>query len=363
MLSLDRRSTIRTLAGMDLTVSTTARCWDCLGVRNTVRPSSARDASREAARATAVFPRPVGAWATRVLPEAVHSLASLRNSLCPGRGAGNGNRSRCDAHMFCHQSHGKSLYPIRSGYVLEEGQIIEYIIKDLTPPRWIDMKFNITGDNLQIVNVEFNPGEVIYSEAGSMMYMSGNVRMEAKAKGGLMSGLKRSLSGESFFVTNFHADGGPGLVGFVGNVPGKIMPIDLRGGKQWLLQKTAFLAAEDDVNMDIAMQRKFGAALFGGEGLILQKVFGEGTVFIAGAGDFIEYNLMPGQVMKVSTANVAAWEASVSYDIQSLGLKTALFGGEGLFVTTLTGPGRIILQSMTMSKLAASLVPYLPNRG
>lgn len=225
------------------------------------------------------------------------------------------------------------------------------------------MKYTITGDNLQFVNVELTPGETIYSEAGSMVYMSGNVRLETKASGGIMSGLKRTLAGESFFVTNFQAEGGPGLVGFGGNVPGKIMALDLRGGKQWLLQKTAFLAAESKVTLDIAFQRKFGAALFGGEGLILQKVQGEGTVFIAAAGDIIEYNLLPGQVMKVSTANVVAWESSVSYDIQSLGIKTALFGGEGLFVTTLTGPGRILLQSMTLSKLANSLVPYLPNRG
>jgi uncharacterized protein (TIGR00266 family) len=225
------------------------------------------------------------------------------------------------------------------------------------------LKYTISGDNLQFVNIEFMPGEMIYSEAGSMVYMSGNVRMEAKATGGVLSGLKRAMAGESFFVTNFYADGGPGLVGFAGNVPGKVMAIDLRGGKQWVLQKTAFLAAEASVALDIAFQRKFGAALFGGEGLILQKVYGEGTVFISGAGDFIEYNLLPGQSLKVSTANVAAWEASVSYDIQSLGVKTALFGGEGLFVTTLTGPGKVVVQSMTMSKLANSILPYLPNKG
>jgi len=225
------------------------------------------------------------------------------------------------------------------------------------------LKYTISGDNLQFVNIEFMPGEMIYSEAGSMVYMSGNVRMETKATGGVLSGLKRAMAGESFFVTNFYADGGSGLVGFAGNVPGKVMAIDLRGGKQWVLQKTAFLAAEASVALDIAFQRKFGAALFGGEGLILQKVYGEGTVFISGAGDFIEYNLLPGQSLKVSTANVAAWEASVSYDIQSLGVKTALFGGEGLFVTTLTGPGKVVVQSMTMSKLANSILPYLPNKG
>jgi len=224
------------------------------------------------------------------------------------------------------------------------------------------MKYNITGDNLQFVNVEFNPGEMIYSEAGSMVYMSGNVRMEAKATGGVLKGLKRAVTGETFFVTNFYADGGQGLVGFAGEVPGKIQAIDLRGGKQWILQKSAFLVAEAAVDLDIAFQKKFGAALFGGEGLILQTVRGEGTVFINGCGDFIEYNLQPNQMLKVSTSHVVAWENSVSYDIQSIGgIKTALFGGEGLFVTTLRGPGRVVLQSMTLSKLANSLVPFLPR--
>ncbi|QLH75253.1 MAG: TIGR00266 family protein [Methanomassiliicoccales archaeon] len=226
------------------------------------------------------------------------------------------------------------------------------------------MKYNISGDNLQFVNIEFNPGEVIYSEAGSMVYMSGNVRMEAKASGGILKGLKRAVSGESFFVTNFHAEGGTGLIGFAGEVPGKIMALDLRGGKHWILQKSSFLCAEQAVDLDIAFQRKFGATLFGGEGLILQSVRGEGTAFISGCGDFIEYNLMPGQTMKVSTAHVVAWENSVTYDIQSVGgVKTALFGGEGLFVTLLRGPGKVVLQSMTMSKLANAMVPYLPRQG
>jgi uncharacterized protein (TIGR00266 family) len=228
---------------------------------------------------------------------------------------------------------------------------------------WVfHMKYTITGDNLQFVNVEFNPGEVMYSDAGSMVYMSGNVRMEAKVSGGLLKGLKRTLTGESFFATNFYADGGPGLVGFAGQVPGKVQALDLRGGKQWILQKSAFLAAEQAVDLDIAFQKRFGAALFGGEGFVLQSLKGEGTVFINACGDFIEYNLQPGQMMKVSTAHTVAWESSVSYDIQAVGgVKTALFGGEGLFVTTLRGPGRVILQSMTLAKLANSLIPFLPK--
>ena len=128
------------------------------------------------------------------------------------------------------------------------------------------------------------------------------------------------------------------------------MAIDLRGGKNWIVQKTGFICAEQAVDLDIAFQKKLGAALFGGEGLILQSLRGDGTVFINGCGDFIEYDLQPGQLMKVSTAHAVAWEASVSYDIQSLGIKSAMFGGEGLFVTTFRGPGKIVLQSMTLSR-------------
>ena len=134
------------------------------------------------------------------------------------------------------------------------------------------MKYTISGDNLQFVNIEFQPGEMIYSEAGSMVYMSGNVRLETRASGGLWKGVKRMAMGESFFITNFYADGGTALVGFAGEAPGKIMAIDLRGGKNWIVQKTGFICAEQAVDLDIAFQKKLGAALFGGEGLDLAKL-------------------------------------------------------------------------------------------
>ena len=228
----------------------------------------------------------------------------------------------------------------------------------------ISMKYNITGDNLQFANVEIAPGETVYAEAGSMAYMTGNVSMDAKMRGGLFKGLKRKLTGESFFLTHFGAEGGPGVVAFAGRVPGKIMALDLRGGRQFILQKDSFLCAEDQVDFDIAFQKKLGAALFGGEGLILQRVWGEGTVFINGCGDFVEMNLQSGQMVKVSTSHAVGWETSVEYDIQSVGgITTAFFGGEGLFVTTLRGPGRVVLQSLTLSKLANSLIPFLPSKG
>lgn len=229
--------------------------------------------------------------------------------------------------------------------------------------RLIAMKHSIIGDNLQFINCEIGPGELIFAEAGTMTYMSQNIGMTARARGGMMAGLKRKMTGESFFVTEFTATGGPGVVAFAGNVPGKIQALDLRGGKVWLMQKDAFLCAEGAVTLDIAFQKKLGTIFFGGEGLIIQKLSGEGTTFVHGSGDFIEMNLKPGEVMRVSTGNVVAWEGSVQYCIESVGsIRSALFSGEGLFVTTLTGPGRIILQSLTLPKLAGALIPFLPKQ-
>ena len=225
------------------------------------------------------------------------------------------------------------------------------------------MKYNITGDNLQFVHLEFSPGEMAWAEAGAMIYMSGNVAMDAKARGGLLSGFKRVLTGESFFVTEFSAEGGPGVAAFAGRAPGNITAIDLRDGRQWIFQKDAFLCAESAVNMDIAFQKRLGAVFFGGEGLILQRFWGDGTVFVHAPGDLMEFELQPGQTLKVSSGHAVGWEGSVTYDIQTVGgIKTAFFGGEGLFVTTLTGPGKVLLQSMTLGKLATALVPFLPHQ-
>ncbi|MCK4614472.1 MAG: TIGR00266 family protein [Thermoplasmata archaeon] len=226
------------------------------------------------------------------------------------------------------------------------------------------MKYDIIGSNLQVAILEIEPNELVYSEAGAMVYMSENVSMQAKARGGLMKGLKRMLSKETFFLTEYWSTGGTGVVGFGGNIPGKIIPLDLRGGRQYLAQKDAFLAAENSVEMDIAFQKKLGSMFFGGEGLILQRYWGEGTVFIHACGDMVEMNLEAGQAIKVDTGNAVAWEASVSYDIQKAGgIKTMLFGGEGLFLTRLTGPGKVILQSMTLANLAGAIVPFLPSGG
>jgi uncharacterized protein (TIGR00266 family) len=226
------------------------------------------------------------------------------------------------------------------------------------------MNHKISGGNLQIVTLEINPNELVFAEAGAMVYMSGNMSMEAKARGGFFKGLKRKFMGESFFLTEFRAQGGPGIVSFAGNAPGTIKAIQVAPGREFMCQKDAFLCAEHSVDMDIAFQKKLGSAFFGGEGFIIQRLFGQGTVFIHGCGDFIEMDLKPGQVMKVDTGSVVGWEPTVQYDIQRAGgVKTSLFGGEGIFLTTLTGPGHIILQSMTLANLAFALSPFMAARG
>ncbi len=223
------------------------------------------------------------------------------------------------------------------------------------------MKYTITGDNLQFVNVELSPGEEFHSVAGAMAYMTGNMRMEAVMAGGFMSGLKRTISGSSLFLVKYKPENSTGVVGLGGSVPGKILDIDVGKGN-WIVQKTGYLGAEPSVNLDMAFQKKLGAALFGGEGLILQKLSGKGMAFVNACGDLNVVELKEGEVYKVSTANAVAWEESVSYDIAAAGgIKTSLFGGEGLFVTTLKGPGKVVIQSMTLSELANALVPYLPS--
>ncbi len=224
------------------------------------------------------------------------------------------------------------------------------------------MKYNITGDNLQLVTLEIEPNEKIYAEAGTLVYMSNNINMEAKMRGGFLKGLGRTLAGESLFLTEFTSAGGSGLISFGGRAPGTIKPVELSGGREFLCQKDAFLVAEDAVDMSIAFQRRLGSAFFGGEGFILEKLTGTGTVFVHACGDFVEFDLKDNQVLKVDTGSVVGWDSTVSYDIERVkGIKTMFFGGEGLFLTTLKGPGHVMIQSMDLGNLASALRPFLPS--
>ncbi|NLZ29539.1 MAG: TIGR00266 family protein [Methanomicrobiales archaeon] len=224
------------------------------------------------------------------------------------------------------------------------------------------MRHEITGDNLQMVTLHLAPGETAFAEAGAMVNMSGNVRMSTNMRGGLFGGLKRVVTGESFFMTEFTPEGGPGFASFAGNVPGKIFALNLTGG-EFIAQKDAFLCSEEGIDLDVAFTKRIRSGLFGGEGFILQRLSGRGTVFLHCCGDIMEMTLAPGEVVRVETGLVVGFESTVDYSIALAGgVKTVLFGGEGLFLTTLTGPGLVVLQSMNLAKLATALMPYFPTQ-
>jgi uncharacterized protein (TIGR00266 family) len=231
------------------------------------------------------------------------------------------------------------------------------------PPPVIPLKYDIEGHNLQIARVHLQPGQEIYAEAGKMIYKSAAVdwttRMTGQSIGDKIFGaIKRKLMGESLFFTYFRSSGIAGEVGFAGHYPGKIQVFDLAPGQVMMVQRDGFLFAQSTVTLDIAMVRRLGAGLLGGEGFILQKLTGPGLVFIHAGGDHVDFNLAPGETLQVQTGHLVAFEPSVNYDIQMVGsIRTAIFGGEGLFLTTLTGPGRVILQSMTLERLRHELAP------
>ncbi|NLA38012.1 MAG: TIGR00266 family protein [Methanomicrobiales archaeon] len=224
------------------------------------------------------------------------------------------------------------------------------------------MQHEITGDNLQMVTLRLAPGEKACAEAGAMVNMSGNMQMTTNMKGGLFGGFKRIATGETFFMTEFTPVGGEGFVSFAGNVPGKIFALDITRG-EFIAQKTAFLCSEEGVDLDIAFTKRLRSGLFGGEGFILQRLSGKGMVFLHCCGDIMDMTLAPGETVRVETGLVVGFESGVDYSIAVAGgVKTVLFGGEGLFLTTLTGPGRVVLQSMNLAKLATALIPYIPVR-
>jgi len=224
------------------------------------------------------------------------------------------------------------------------------------------LDYTIQGDNLQIARVRLKPGQEVYAEAGKMIYKTPVIEWETRMTGQslgekLWGAFKRKLMGESLFLTYFRA-ASEGEVGFAGSYPGRIQAFDLAAGQSVLVQRDGFLFAQSSVHLDIALVRKLGAGFFGGEGFILEKLTGPGSVFIHAGGDFVEFQLGPGEVIQVDTGSIVAFEPSVNYDIQMVGgIKTAIFGGEGLFLATLTGPGRVVIQSMTLSKMRRELAP------
>ncbi len=215
--------------------------------------------------------------------------------------------------------------------------------------------YKIYGDDMQLVEVELDPGEGIRAEAGAMMYMSDGIQMQTSTGGGLFKGFKRMITGESFFITTFLYNGkGKGHVAFGAPYPGKIIPLELGElGGEFLCQKDAFLCAARGIEIEVAFTKKIGAGLFGGEGFILQRLVGDGLAFIHAGGTIIERNLSANETLRVDTGCLVAFAPSVAYDIQFVGgFKNALFGGEGIFLAKMTGPGPVYLQSLPFSRLA-----------
>ena len=221
------------------------------------------------------------------------------------------------------------------------------------------MQYEIKGGSFPVVICQLAAGESMITESGSMTWMTPNMHMDTHG-GGLGKMFSKALSGESMFQNTYTAQGGAGMIAFGSSFPGKIIPIEVAPGREWILQKSAFLASESGVSLDIHFNKKFGAGLFGGEGFIMQRLSGRGIAFAEIDGELIEYQLQAGQQLLVDTGYVAGFESTVSIDIQQVkGAKNMLFGGEGLFNTVLTGPGRIWLQTMPIPGVARAVQPYI----
>ena len=222
------------------------------------------------------------------------------------------------------------------------------------------MNYEIKGGVFPVVVCQLADGEQMITEKGSMVWMSPNMQMETRG-GGLGKMFSKAFSGESMFQ-NIYTANGAGMIAFGSSFPGKVLPLDIAPGREMIVQKNAFLASEAGVELSIHFNKMLGAGFFGGEGFIMQRLSGSGTAFVEIDGELVEYDLAAGQKMVVDTGNVAGFEPSVSIDIQQVpGLKNKLLGGEGLFNTTLTGPGKIWLQTMPISGVAMAIRPFIPT--
>ena len=225
------------------------------------------------------------------------------------------------------------------------------------------MRYAISGTVLQALEVELAQGESMFTESGGMAWMSDGIDMNTNTKGGLMSGLGRALAGESLFMTTYTSSVPKAMITFTPEAPGKVLPIQLTPNQVIIAQKDAFMCAQSSVSMEIYFRKRLGTGLFGGEGFILQKLTGPGMVFLEIPGEVKEYSLVAGQRLKIDPGHIAAFEPSVNYDISMVkGLKNVMFSGEGLFLATLTGPGKVWLQTMPISNLAQAIKKYIPTK-
>ena len=223
------------------------------------------------------------------------------------------------------------------------------------------MQYEIFGNNLPGVTITFQPGESIYTQSGGMTWMTDGVTMDTNMKGGFGKALGRMFSGESLFMATYTAQRPNAQITLASSFPGSIIPLELNGTREFICQKTAFLCATPGVSLSAAIQ-KAKVGFFGGEGFIMQRIGGTGLAFLEIDGTVVMKDLAPGETLKVDTGNIAAYEASVGYTAETVkGFKNVLFGGEGLFLSVLRGPGRVYLQTVNMPEFASRIIPYIPT--
>ncbi len=224
------------------------------------------------------------------------------------------------------------------------------------------MQYTLIGSIMPAVQIDFDEaGEKMISQAGGMLYMTDGVTMDTDTSDGILKGLGRMFAGQSLFLANYTADKAGERMAFASNVAGQILPVNV-SDHSLIIQKGAFLCAESGVQLETVFQKKAAAGFFGGEGFILQKISGEGMCFLAVDGDKIVMDLAEGESVRIQTGNVVAFEESVTYDIEAVqGMKNIFFAGEGIFMTKLTGPGRVVIQTLNLSEFASEISTYIPT--
>ena len=224
------------------------------------------------------------------------------------------------------------------------------------------MQYKIIGTTVPAVEIALQRSESLYTQSGGMSWQTEGITMSTNARGGLLMGFGRMLSGESCFMATYTADR-DAKIAFSSTVPGSSLPVDVSAWGSLTIQKGAFLCAEESVAMEVAFTKKVSSGLFGGEGFILQRLSGRGMAFLEVDGDAVEKTLAPGEVLKVDTGNVVAFEDSVRYEIETIkGLGNVFFGGEGLFLTKLTGPGKVVLQTLSFGEMAGRILALAPSK-
>ena len=226
------------------------------------------------------------------------------------------------------------------------------------------MQYQVSGEVFPIVEFQLMRGESVFTESGGMAWMSQGIKMTTNTRGGLMAGLGRALAGESLFMVSYGCEAESGSVVFTPEAPGRVLNMVLEPGQSLICQKDTFLCAEESVELKMHFHKRLGAGLFGGEGFILQKITGPGTAFFAIPGEVRERTLAPGEKLLIDPGHIAMFEPTVDYEINMVrGIKNVLFAGEGLFLATLTGPGKVWMETMPLANLAAKIARYIPSKG